>query len=161
MIDELTADKPIDEVQTILSTATTCDNQLIWNFVFVMSFCLCFQVLDGVPFDKRRERLFAKLDQFGAPPFTVQRLCELLQEPALYATQPRKFVFAVEKLVYVSTEQPVLSPADYDRTTAELDTALREAAAKARAAAEETAAAIAAAAAGGGASSSAPMLDDA
>ena len=78
----------------------------------------------------------------------MQRLCELLEGPALYASQPRKYVFAVEKLVYVSSEQPVLAPADYDRTVATLDATLRDAAAKARAAAEATAAAIAAAAAG-------------
>lgn len=48
------------------------------------------------------------------PPFTLQRLCELLISPQLYA-QPRKFLFAVEKLVYVNSVSPTHNAADYDR----------------------------------------------
>jgi hypothetical protein len=98
------------------------------------------------------DRLLKRLDDFSAPPFTIQRLCELLLGTSPYAAEPRKYVFAVEKLVYVSSTIPVLAPADYDSTVVALDKAMRAAAEQARIAAEATAAAIASAAASGASS---------
>jgi hypothetical protein len=107
------------------------------------------EVIDGVPFDKRFDRMLKRFDDFSAPPFTLQRLCELLLTPVPYASEPRKYVFAVEKLIYVSSTLPVLSPDEYNKTTAELEKALQAAAEQARVAAQATAAAIANAAANG------------
>lgn len=100
-----------------------------------------------------KERLLKRLDDFTAPPFTIQRLAELLLVTTPYASEPRKYVFAVEKLVYVSSTIPVLAPADYDTLIVQLDKAMRAAAEQARIAAEATAAAIASAAASGASSS--------
>lgn len=57
------------------------------------------------------QRLLAMLDEFHAPPFTTQRLCELLVDPMRdYKTSTRKLLNALEKLLTVSSTVPTLAP---------------------------------------------------
>jgi len=56
------------------------------------------------PYDEMLKRCLALLHEFPNPPFTVQRLCELLIDPhRIYATSTRKLSSAVEKLLTVSS----------------------------------------------------------
>jgi len=54
------------------------------------------------------------LDSFQSPPFTIQRLCELILQPQTYKS-PEKYLFAIEKLVDVATTEVVLNPTDYNQ----------------------------------------------
>ena len=47
------------------------------------------------------EELCARLEQFEGPPFTMQRLCELLLEPRKHYRRRSKFAFACGKLLTV------------------------------------------------------------
>ena len=47
------------------------------------------------------EELIARLEEFGGPPFTLQRLCELLLEPRRHFRTRSKFAFACGKLLTV------------------------------------------------------------
>lgn len=54
--------------------------------------------------------LCARLEEFGGPPFTIQRLCELLLEPRRHYRMRRKFAFACGKLLTVRVyPQPALN----------------------------------------------------
>jgi len=56
------------------------------------------------PYDEMLKRCLALLAEFPNPPFTVQRLCELLIDPhRIYATSTRKVSSALEKLLTVSS----------------------------------------------------------
>eukprot|EP01119_Soliformovum_irregulare_P019897 TRINITY_DN6390_c0_g1_i3.p1 TRINITY_DN6390_c0_g1~~TRINITY_DN6390_c0_g1_i3.p1 ORF type:complete len:117 (+),score=26.57 TRINITY_DN6390_c0_g1_i3:331-681(+) len=59
------------------------------------------------------------LNEFGSAPFTVQRLCELALKPQLYKN-PEKYLFAIEKLVAVSSTTATLSPEEYKETVSQL-----------------------------------------
>mmetsp|Transcript_10617 Transcript_10617/g.17718 ORF Transcript_10617/g.17718 Transcript_10617/m.17718 type:complete len:199 (+) Transcript_10617:76-672(+) len=101
------------------------------------------EVIDGITFEQRLVKLYTKLNDLPGPPFTVQRLCELLVAPSLYA-EPRKYVFAVEKMVFVSTVNPVLSEKEYNSIVKTRDEQMAEEIARSKAAAKETADAMAA-----------------
>lgn len=47
------------------------------------------------------EELCARLEEFEGPPFTIQRLCELLLEPRRHYRRRSKFAFACGKLLTV------------------------------------------------------------
>lgn len=47
------------------------------------------------------EELCARLEEFEGPPFTMQRLCELLLEPRRHYRRRSKFAFACGKLLTV------------------------------------------------------------
>ena len=62
------------------------------------------EVIDNVPHDKRLEKLYKQIDSFPSLPFTAQRICELLLDPAVYSDgEPRKYLFALEKAIFVSS----------------------------------------------------------
>lgn len=57
--------------------------------------------------DAMRVCFLAKLDAFRAPPFTVQRICELLAHPRKHYNRIDKFMRAFEKnILVVSTKRP-------------------------------------------------------
>jgi len=58
------------------------------------------------------QSLTRALYSFSNPPFTLQRICELILNP-VYKTA-KKYLFAVEKLLLILTTQPQLSPTDYN-----------------------------------------------
>ncbi|WVR05384.1 hypothetical protein IAU60_002398 [Kwoniella sp. DSM 27419] len=62
---------------------------------------------------KELERVVGVLDELDAPPFTIQRLAELLADPTRYHTSIGKFLRAVEKTLLVTTqwEPPSYVPA--------------------------------------------------
>ncbi|OCF45380.1 hypothetical protein I317_00625 [Kwoniella heveanensis CBS 569] len=68
--------------------------------------------LDEQEGKKEIERVAKVLDELDAPPFTVQRLAELLSEPTQYHTTLGKFLRAVEKTLLVTTpwEPPSYTP---------------------------------------------------
>jgi len=51
------------------------------------------------------------------PPFTLQRLCELLIEPQLYGST-KKYLNALEKMFAVSQTMATLTPVEYDKEAA-------------------------------------------
>ena len=64
------------------------------------------------PYDDLLQRLLTLLQDFPNPPFTVQRLCELLLDPhRIYATSTRKVASAIEKLLTVSSTVPLMQVA--------------------------------------------------
>jgi len=70
-----------------------------------------------------KQRLCAALKNFEDPPFTLQRLCELLNKNnATYKTL-KTFTFAIEKVLYVSLTTPILKPEEYNQKVKELLTA--------------------------------------
>jgi len=70
----------------------------------------------------------------GAP-FTVQRLCELLVEPRVYKST-RKYLYAVQRAVVVSSTEEAVAAVHSDPPEAKLSEALRAAAAVAQASTE-------------------------
>eukprot|EP01122_Echinamoeba_exundans_P017026 TRINITY_DN8828_c0_g1_i1.p1 TRINITY_DN8828_c0_g1~~TRINITY_DN8828_c0_g1_i1.p1 ORF type:complete len:275 (-),score=59.79 TRINITY_DN8828_c0_g1_i1:73-897(-) len=64
-------------------------------------------------FEEKRNTLLKQLQSFVDPPFTVQRLCELLVNPGLYSNT-HKYLFAVDKVLLVTSTQQTLSPEAYD-----------------------------------------------
>ncbi|KAL6065444.1 protein phosphatase 4, regulatory subunit 2, variant 2 [Balamuthia mandrillaris] len=65
-------------------------------------------------FEQRKTQLVSSLNSFLGPPFTLQRLCELLVEEKPY-TNTTKYMNALEKMFAVSGTMPTLSPAEYNR----------------------------------------------
>jgi len=63
------------------------------------------------------------LNQLHGPPFTIQRLCELALRPKNYSTM-KKYIFALEKLVTVSSMTDILNPHEYDNSVRELGESL-------------------------------------
>lgn len=73
---------------------------------------------DAASINERCAQILRSLESFVGPPFTLQRLCELLtDEPRLY-TSTNKFTNAIEKMFAVSGIIPTLAPADYNETVA-------------------------------------------
>eukprot|EP00997_Jenningsia_sp_PLL12_P005543 NODE_2152_length_976_cov_12.407767_g1766_i0.p2 GENE.NODE_2152_length_976_cov_12.407767_g1766_i0~~NODE_2152_length_976_cov_12.407767_g1766_i0.p2 ORF type:complete len:144 (-),score=49.73 NODE_2152_length_976_cov_12.407767_g1766_i0:126-557(-) len=56
--------------------------------------------------NESREATVSLLQGFSEPPFTLQRLCELLQEPTKHHSTKEKLLFAIEKLVTISSTLP-------------------------------------------------------
>jgi hypothetical protein len=83
------------------------------------------EVIDGASYADRLGRLLAKLDAFTAPPFTLQRLAEIvLSHGKSYASTSNLF-HAIEKLVHVSSSEGVVSKAEYDGVVVGLETAMQ------------------------------------
>jgi hypothetical protein len=55
-------------------------------------------------------RVALALQHFDQPPFTVQRLCELLADPCRHYASRQKLQAAVEKLCAVSSTTVTLAP---------------------------------------------------
>eukprot|EP01126_Amoeba_proteus_P029277 TRINITY_DN2886_c0_g1_i11.p1 TRINITY_DN2886_c0_g1~~TRINITY_DN2886_c0_g1_i11.p1 ORF type:complete len:173 (+),score=30.78 TRINITY_DN2886_c0_g1_i11:90-608(+) len=62
-----------------------------------------------------KAEIIRALEAFESPPFTLQRICELLIQAQTYYRTVDKFVHAFEKTVTVVTVDPVLTPEDYDK----------------------------------------------
>jgi len=69
--------------------------------------------IEDKTFQARCQAFFSALDTFQSPPFTVQRLCELVLRPQMYKS-PEKYLFAIEKLVAVTSTIPQLSPNEFN-----------------------------------------------
>ncbi len=61
---------------------------------------------DASSVDELLHRLSALLDGFSAPPWTMQRLCELLLEPRKQYSRLHKLTLALERLLLVTGELP-------------------------------------------------------
>ncbi|CAK4130014.1 unnamed protein product [Aphanomyces euteiches] len=59
-----------------------------------------------------RDELFATITSRDAPPFTLQRLVEVLLQPTLYYHKSAKFLNAVYKFFEVSTNADIDDPRD-------------------------------------------------
>ncbi|KAL6778158.1 hypothetical protein ACKKBG_A17150 [Auxenochlorella protothecoides x Auxenochlorella symbiontica] len=71
-------------------------------------------MLDGSDVETFRKRLHALLEVMDGPPFTMQRLAELLLGPEKQYSSLPKLASALEKLLMVVTSAPVLEAADAD-----------------------------------------------
>eukprot|EP00954_Amorphochlora_amoebiformis_P018084 1323526-Amorphochlora_amoeboformis.AAC.3 len=58
--------------------------------------------IDGEDFDTRYKRVMKFLQEFKEPPFTLQRMCELLHEPERYYRNTEKFFLAFSKFYFIS-----------------------------------------------------------
>eukprot|EP00731_Ephydatia_muelleri_P027357 Em0019g230a len=104
----------LDEV--LRDTARTSTVRLPWDLLKPL---LCFRLEKVVKeafmgaresMEDTSKELLAHLDRFNGPPFTIQRLCELILEPNKHYRSRRVFVRAVEKnLLVVSTVEPDLT----------------------------------------------------
>jgi len=89
-----------------------------------------FTEKDFVPHDKadkyepRYNNFFAQLNDFPHPPFTVQRLCEIIVHPDHY-TQTNALLFGLEKMVSVTILQKTLSPAEVERVNSVISASLK------------------------------------
>eukprot|EP00466_Bigelowiella_natans_P009544 jgi/Bigna1/141156/aug1.60_g15864 len=55
--------------------------------------------IDGEDFETRHDRALKYISDFKRPPFTLQRMCELLKEPKRYYSNIEKFFLAFSKMV--------------------------------------------------------------
>jgi hypothetical protein len=67
-------------------------------------------------FNTQKQKLVEGLQNFPGVPFTIQRICELLINPTYPTT--RKYVFAFEKLLTITSTQETLSPQEYNEAVA-------------------------------------------
>eukprot|EP01121_Diplochlamys_sp_Union-15-3_P010990 TRINITY_DN3152_c0_g1_i1.p1 TRINITY_DN3152_c0_g1~~TRINITY_DN3152_c0_g1_i1.p1 ORF type:complete len:241 (-),score=53.69 TRINITY_DN3152_c0_g1_i1:104-826(-) len=68
-------------------------------------------------FEEKKEVLKKFLNGFTNPPFTIQRLCELLLNPSIYSNT-RNYVHALEKVLTVTSTQPTRSKEEYNELVA-------------------------------------------
>ncbi|EDO48233.1 predicted protein [Nematostella vectensis] len=74
-------------------------------------------------FEVMRQRLLDCLDSFTSPPFTIQRLCELMVEPKRHYKNSEKFMRGIEKNVLVvssladENEEPLVNNIDTAHTS--------------------------------------------
>lgn len=54
-------------------------------------------------YDESCSRLYSLLQSFEGPPFTIQRICELLLHPHQHHKTKRKLLYALDKLLSVTT----------------------------------------------------------
>ncbi|XP_063444903.1 serine/threonine-protein phosphatase 4 regulatory subunit 2-A-like [Mytilus trossulus] len=59
--------------------------------------------IEPVKYDEMRKRILSLMDEFQGAPFTVQRLCELINEPKRHYKRCDKFLRGIEKNVSVVT----------------------------------------------------------
>jgi len=64
-------------------------------------------------------RIDKALTEFPEPPFTLQRICELILQPQKHYKTAKKFLFAFEKLVTVSITNESLSLEEYEKAIEE------------------------------------------
>jgi len=78
-------------------------------------------------FEQEKQRLCTYLCDFNEPPFTLQRLCELLVGPAgeVYKTT-KAYAFAIEKVLCVTTTQSTLQPEEHLHTVIEYTRRMNE-----------------------------------
>lgn len=63
--------------------------------------------VDPFCYDRMKRTLLSRMESFNSAPFTIQRICELLNEPRKHYTRIDKFMRAVEKnILVVSTQEP-------------------------------------------------------
>jgi len=76
--------------------------------------------IDG-GFEIQRDDLAQKLKSYDSPPFTLQRICEMVSEQGFkHYKSPDKFLFAFEKLVTVTTSAETISSEQFDRQVVEM-----------------------------------------
>lgn len=68
---------------------------------------------------QRYARIRTSLDSMPMPPFTLQRLCEIVLEPRKHYSQTTKLLNAIEKLVRVQLPMSTLSAAEYNQCVLE------------------------------------------
>lgn len=78
------------------------------------------------------EHLVKSLHSFDEPPFTIQRMCELLVEPSTVYKTAAAWLFSFEKMVNVGLTERTLEGPEYDSAVAETDKAYRAVVAVAR-----------------------------
>mmetsp|Transcript_14685 Transcript_14685/g.46082 ORF Transcript_14685/g.46082 Transcript_14685/m.46082 type:complete len:192 (-) Transcript_14685:85-660(-) len=83
------------------------------------------EVIDGATFSDRLSRLLAKLDSFSAPPFTLQRLAELVLSHGKSYSSTSNLFHAIEKLVHVSSSEGVVGSSEYDGVVVGLESAMQ------------------------------------
>ncbi len=64
-------------------------------------------VVDGESYETRYKRIQAIISKWERPPFTTQRLCELLSDPKRSYKVGAKFLMAFSKSVYGVTARPI------------------------------------------------------
>ena len=64
---------------------------------------------DGQPLDAARASLHSLLSSYSAPPFTLQRLCEVLLEPRKQYSRADKLLLVIERLLLVTSTLEVTS----------------------------------------------------
>jgi len=78
-----------------------------------------FKMQESPQLSSRCQAFLNAVDSFREPPFTLQRLIELVLKPQMYRARD-KYLFALEKLVSVSTTMLQLSPDAYNNQVKEL-----------------------------------------
>eukprot|EP01098_Paradermamoeba_levis_P006894 TRINITY_DN2857_c0_g1_i1.p1 TRINITY_DN2857_c0_g1~~TRINITY_DN2857_c0_g1_i1.p1 ORF type:complete len:275 (-),score=56.76 TRINITY_DN2857_c0_g1_i1:307-1131(-) len=112
-------------VQIIGETANTGITCFNWNHLCELISFLLKQVMtkydsakiDPGTVDSQRNKyadIMTRLAAFQSPPFTLQRICELLLNPTTFCSTLEKFLFAFEKMVTVTQTQTVYSEAEYE-----------------------------------------------
>ena len=69
-------------------------------------------------FDAQKTRVLSSLDEFDQAPFTIQRICELIQEPHRVYKSTNKLLGALDKLTAVSSTQPMCKEGEEHLQTA-------------------------------------------
>ncbi|PRP86405.1 hypothetical protein PROFUN_05324 [Planoprotostelium fungivorum] len=93
-----------------------------WAHIKVLLAHRMNSVFAGFPSTPESESLqkgiFQSLEEFTSAPFTIQRIAELLLRPNLYKS-PQKYLFALQKVLLVSSVQNILAPEDYNAQVAD------------------------------------------
>jgi len=78
-------------------------------------------------FATEKERVCNALRSFDEPPFTLQRMCELMlgTEGAVYKSL-KSFMFALDKLISITTTQPTVGPEEYDHKIVQFSQRMKE-----------------------------------
>ena len=64
-------------------------------------------------FGEHSKRIVSALTSSAEPPFTLQRMCELLVDPHKHYSSCKKFMAAFEKVTRVTSIQPVIEVSQY------------------------------------------------
>jgi len=86
---------------------------------FVASVAQTLEPQQVKPLEDQQHAFIGALEAFPNAPFTIQRLCELVLTPTLYRSFP-KYLFALQKVINVTSTQAPLNPAEYNATIEEL-----------------------------------------
>uniref|UniRef100_A0A7S4L6J2 Uncharacterized protein n=1 Tax=Paramoeba aestuarina TaxID=180227 RepID=A0A7S4L6J2_9EUKA len=91
-----------------------------WTHVRKVFGAVVKKTLNEFPDDKSVEdvdasiaRISTTMEAMGRPPYTIQRICEIILNPKEMYYNLKKYLFAVEKLATVNYTIAVLSPDDY------------------------------------------------
>ncbi len=65
---------------------------------------------DKKTYEERRDEVLAALNGFNRPPFTIQRITEVIMEPQAQYSSTHKLLNGLEKLLSVTTTLPLYQP---------------------------------------------------